>query len=98
MAGARNDGQDVERALRERLLAGDPLATTDLFFHLAPLLRRRLAARFATTDPELVEEAISQTLLDYFLRPARYDPAKRSLHGYLLMAAERDLLNLRDRN
>jgi RNA polymerase sigma-70 factor, ECF subfamily len=98
MAGARGDGRDGERALHERLLAGDPLATLDLFTHFAPLMRRRLAARFATTDPDLVEEAVSDALLDYFLRPERYDASRRSLRGYLFMVAERDLLNLRDRN
>ncbi len=98
MAGARKDDEDEARALHERLLAGDPLSTADLFFHFAPKLRRRLAAKFATTDPELIEEAISETLLDYFLRPERYDPSRRSLRGYLVMAAERDLLNLRDQN
>lgn len=98
MAGVRDDDQERERALHERLLAGDPLATVDLFSHFAPRLLRRLTARFATTDPELIEEAVSESLLDYFLRPERYDPARRSLRGYLLMVAERDLLNLLDQH
>ncbi len=95
MAGERNDQRDLERALHERLLAGEPLATTDLFRHFAVSLFRRLTARYPTTDPDLVEQAVSQALLDYFVHPERYDATKRSLRGYLAMAAERDLLSLR---
>jgi RNA polymerase sigma-70 factor (ECF subfamily) len=94
----RDDGREVERALHDRLLAGDPLATVDLFLHFAVALQRRLAAKYPTTDLDLVEQAVSDALLDYFRRPERYDAGKRSLRGYLAMAAERDLLNLRDQH
>jgi RNA polymerase sigma-70 factor (ECF subfamily) len=95
LAGEQDDQKHHERVLHERLLAGDPLATTDLFRHFAVSLFRRLMTRYPTTDPDLVEQAVSQALLDYFVRPERYDDSKRSLRGYLTMAAERDLLNLR---
>jgi DNA-directed RNA polymerase specialized sigma24 family protein len=98
MVDARADQTAKEQTLHKRLVAGDPLATIDAFDHLAVRLSRRLAAKFPTTDPDLVEQAVSDTLLDYFRRPARYDPSKRSLGGYLFMAAERDLLNLRQRD
>jgi RNA polymerase sigma-70 factor (ECF subfamily) len=94
----RNDGGNVERALHQRLLDGNPLATVDLFERFAETMRRRLAAKYRTTDPDLVEEAVSEALLDYFRRPESYDPGKRSLRGYLHMVAERDLLNLRDQH
>jgi RNA polymerase sigma-70 factor, ECF subfamily len=88
---------DRERHLHERLLAGDPLASTDLFDHFSTPIFRGLVSRYRTTDQELVEEAVSRSLLDYFVHPERYDASKRSLRGYLNMAAERDLLTLRQR-
>lgn len=88
---------ELERRLHERLLAGDPLASTDLFDHFSVPIVRGLVSRYRTTDHELVEEAVSQSLLDYFVHPERYDASKRSLRGYLKMAAERDLLTLRQR-
>jgi RNA polymerase sigma-70 factor (ECF subfamily) len=88
---------ELERRLHERLLAGDPLASTDLFDHFSIPIVRGLVSRYRTTDHELVEEAVSQSLLDYFVHPERYDASKRSLRGYLKMAAERDLLTLRQR-
>jgi RNA polymerase sigma-70 factor, ECF subfamily len=95
VAGTQGEQRDHERVLHGRLLDGDPLATVDLFRHFSSLLVRRLAVRYQTTDPELIEEAVSQALLDYFTHPDRYDPSKRSLRGYLAMSAERDLQNLR---
>lgn len=97
MPDVRGDQDEIERALHERLLASDPLATVDLFYHLAGSLLRRLTAKYPTTDPDLVEQAVSDALLGYFMRPDRYDAGRRSLRGYLFMAAERDLLNLRER-
>jgi RNA polymerase sigma-70 factor, ECF subfamily len=96
VAGPRNDERERERVLHERLLDGDPLATADLFQHFAASLLSRLAAKYPTTDLDLVEQAVSDALLDYFQRPERYDSGKRSLRGYLFTAAERDLLNLRE--
>jgi RNA polymerase sigma-70 factor, ECF subfamily len=98
VASERVDQNEPERVLHGRLLDGDPLATTDLYFHFAERILRGLKAKYQTTDPDLVEEAVLQTLLDYFLRPERYDPAKRSLRGYLFMSAERDLINLRQQD
>ena len=87
-------GIDIHR----RLLEGDPLAPVDLFERYAPRLTRWLAARFATTNAELIHDAVVTALLDYAERPDRFDPNRRSLAGYLRMAARGDLLNLRDRH
>jgi RNA polymerase sigma-70 factor (ECF subfamily) len=94
----RANRRDLEQTMHARLLAGDPLATYDLFQHFAPRLIRRFGAKYPTTDSDLVEDAVAETMLDYFERPDLYNPAKRSLYGYLAMAAERDLLNLRQKH
>jgi RNA polymerase sigma-70 factor (ECF subfamily) len=94
VAGHQGEQRDHERVLHGRLLEGDPLATFDLFSHFLGILCRRLAIQYQSTDRDLIEEAASQTLLDYFMEPRRYDQGKRSLRGYLAMSAERDLQNL----
>ena len=81
--------------LHARLLAGDPIASADLFACHAASLTRQLATSYRTTDADLIHDAIVTALLDHAERPERFDPSRRSLGGYLRMAAERDLLNLR---
>jgi RNA polymerase sigma-70 factor (ECF subfamily) len=89
---------DIDAELHERLLAGDPLATHDLFErHYRPLVTW-LGGKYRTTDADIVSDAVTQTLLDYFDRPERFDPRRRSLFGYLKMAAEGDVRNLRERH
>lgn len=97
MAEKRDDQREHEMMLHNRLLTGDPVVTIDLFEHFHVRLFRRLAAKYRTTDEDLVEQAVAETLFDYFQRPERFDPAKKSLNGYLVMSAERDLINLRER-
>jgi hypothetical protein len=94
VAETREGRHEAEQALHARLVACDRLATNDLYTHFAVPIFRGLAGKFPTTDRDLVEQAVSDTLLDYFRRPDRYDPAKSSLHSYLFMAARRDLQNL----
>jgi len=81
--------------IQQRLLAEDPVASEVFCVHYLPLLTRRLQAKYRTTDEDLVQQAVTEALLDHIERPARFDPTRRSLRGYLLMAAERDLQNLR---
>lgn len=44
-------------------------------------------------DANFVQDAATDALLSYVKRPAQYDPSKRGLLGYLVMAAEGDLKN-----
>jgi hypothetical protein len=53
------------------------------------LKRHPKARRFWHLIPDAVEDA----LVNYFKRPEQYQPAKRGLWGYLVMAATGDLLN-----
>lgn len=55
---------------------------------IAFLTRRRL-----TADEALVQEAAGTAIIDFLKAPERFDPSKRSLEGYLRMAAEGDLRN-----
>src|SRR5207248_555417 len=41
---------------------------------------------------------VDAVLLDYILHPARFDPSKSGLLGYLKRAAERDLINAVEAN
>lgn len=77
-----------------RLLAGEPTAPVDLFECHAASLTRQLAARFPTTDPDLIHDAVVTALLDVAEHPERYDSSRRSFGGYLHMVAQGDLLNL----
>ncbi len=52
-------------------------------------LKRRIP--YATSDD--VSDAAEDALLSYIRQPAKYDPNKKSLRGYLQMAARHDLLN-----
>ncbi|HEV8638571.1 MAG TPA: hypothetical protein VG370_30540 [Chloroflexota bacterium] len=93
---ARTDEPD-ERAIHTRLLRRDAAATAVAFEAFYPSLVARLRRRHRLDDPQLAEVAAEQALLDYFEHPTKFDSAKGTLAGYLAMAAERDLLNLLDR-
>jgi len=58
---------------------------------LIPRLQRRFPG---LPDPAFVEDAVHQSLINYFTAPSKYDPEKLALGSYLLMAARSDLLNL----
>ncbi len=89
---------DREAELHRRLLAQDPTASNEAALYWFPRLFAALRRRNPDVrDPHLLEEAAETALLEYFKNPARYDPAKLSLSSYLLMAADRDLKNLLQR-
>jgi RNA polymerase sigma-70 factor (ECF subfamily) len=91
------DPQD-ERLLHERLLSGDMTAPEEAARKYLPLIEAHVAARawniYHIKDRELIWNAtVDAVLLDYILHPARFDPSKSGLLGYLKHAAERDLIN-----
>jgi RNA polymerase sigma factor (sigma-70 family) len=92
-ASARPATEAAERALHARLLAGDLTASSELAeTYLAPLVAR-LRRSYRNVDPELIESAAIDAVLELAEHPHRYDPARSRLRGYLYMAARRDLLN-----
>ncbi|HVK10334.1 MAG TPA: sigma factor, partial [Gemmataceae bacterium] len=71
----------------------DRSATSDFAAAWLPELIAFLTRRRLTADDVLVQEAAGTAILDFLKAPDRFDPAKRSLEGYLRMAAEGDLRN-----
>jgi RNA polymerase sigma-70 factor (ECF subfamily) len=87
------DPQLLER-IHCRLLERDPTAPADL----AELVLEPLAIRLRTSfpkipDPDLIDDAVSDAVLNYAERPEQFDPDKRGLFGYLEMSATGDLKN-----
>jgi hypothetical protein len=94
---ARHDAAQ-EAELHRRLLAQDPTAPDEAAHYWLPRLYAALRRRNPkVSDPHLLEEAAEIALLEYFKNPDRYDAARLSLSSYLLMAADRDLKNLLQR-
>lgn len=87
---------DEERALHARLLAGDLTASAEVATRyltgLVDVLSRK-HPQVAARDETMVRDAATDALLDYAASPASFDPERRTLQGYLFMAAEGDLLN-----
>jgi hypothetical protein len=92
-----NDPRRRSDALHQALLAGGRgifEEAADLFY---PGLIAHLSSwrRFRRSDPELIEDAVVDALLEYVARPQGFNPSRRpSLEKHLLMAARRNMLNL----
>ncbi len=85
---------DWYRQIHERLLAEDPVAPAELAEALLEPLVKKLQRRHPRLrESDLLREAASDALMSYMKHPSQFDPAKRGLMGYLVMAAEGDLRN-----
>jgi hypothetical protein len=76
---------------------GDPsdlLATSAFALECLDPLSDQLRRRYPRVDPDLALDAAGEAVARFLQNPSQYDPSRRSLMGYLRMAAERDLLNL----
>lgn len=79
--------------LHQRLLAADPLASSDIAdAYLTPVMNA-LKLKYPFTDPTLLSDSATEAYFNYVDRPSSFDPAGRSLLGYLKMSAEGDLKN-----
>lgn len=97
MANKANPEQSIEMgyAFHQRLLQGDVTATAEIAEHFMEQITISLQKRFPQLDdPHMIDEAVTDAILNYFERPEQYIPSKRSLGGYLYMSARGDLLNL----
>ncbi len=83
-----------EQAIHERLLAGDPIAASELCAAYLERLCDSLRAAYRDVDSDHIHDAVVDAVLNYIERPNQYQPEKRSLFGYLRMSAQGDLLNL----
>lgn len=83
------------RGLHARLLRDDPTATHELIAHYLDPLADWLERQYPRLgDPHLCTTAAEDALLALLRNLRSYEPARRSLWGYLRMSARGDLLNL----
>ena len=83
-----------QREIHERLLAGDVTAPAELAEALLEPLLQRLARKYPQLpDPNILYDAVTDALMSYIRCPAQFDPARRGLIGFLVMAADGDLRN-----
>jgi len=86
--------EDWYREIHERLLAADPVAPTELAEAVWKPLVRKLENRHPRLrESDFLRDAASDALISYIKQPTQFDPAKRGLFGFLVMAAEGDLRN-----
>lgn len=85
---------EFEQQIHEKLMRGDPTATSDLADACAHDLRRWLQGQIpGVRDPHLYSDAATDAILNYGEHPEKFDPTRASLSTYLSMSAKRDLLN-----
>jgi RNA polymerase sigma-70 factor (ECF subfamily) len=90
--------REVELDLHRLLLEGDPAARSMCAVLFMPPLEAFLRGRYPhLRDEQLYEEAVTEALLQYMLKPTAYAAEKSSLLGYLRMAALGDLRNIMQR-
>jgi DNA-directed RNA polymerase specialized sigma24 family protein len=82
------------RAWHARALAGDETVSADIYERCYETMMQHLARQFPRLDAEEIHDAVTGVIFQYVERPQQYQPDKRSLRGYLQMAAYGDLLNL----
>src|SRR5207249_9166294 len=82
------------REIHERLFAADPVAPTELAEGVWKPLFKELEKRHPRLrESDFLRDAASDALISYIKQPTQFDPAKRGLFGFLIMAAEGDLRN-----
>jgi RNA polymerase sigma-70 factor (ECF subfamily) len=80
--------------IHKRLIGHDNVAPAQLAEVALPLLEGHLHASYPKVrDAEMIADAAVDAVVAYVKDPAKFDPSKRSLLGYLKMAAVGDLLN-----
>ena len=85
---------EFERAIDQRLRAGDPVAASDLAEAcFQPLVRWLRRAFPGVDDPAFYDDGATEAILNYAERPAIFDTARNSLSGFLRMSAAADLRN-----
>jgi RNA polymerase sigma-70 factor (ECF subfamily) len=85
---------DQARALHQRLLDGEPVASSELAETYLDWLATWLAHHNPQADPHHCDTTAEDAILDLIKRPQAYDPTKLRLDAYLRMSASGDLKNL----
>ncbi len=92
-SGRPSDRQS-EIEIHQRLLANDPLASSDLAEMCLEVLEKYLTRKYPQSDQHQIYDAVTKAYFNYVEQPASYDLSKKGLMSFLKMAAERDLQNL----
>ena len=88
---------EFERIIHTRLLNRDVTASEELARQYLPPVHRHVEACARSRgvyDDALINDAVTESVLNYIRHPSKFDPTKSSLIGYLKRAAERDLINV----
>lgn len=86
-----------ERALHNSILGSDDLALSKLYHLHGESVIKCLKNRYpkiSKSDVSLIIDAVNQAFFGYYTNPSTFDPDKNSLHRFLEIASERDLLNI----
>jgi DNA-directed RNA polymerase specialized sigma24 family protein len=97
-----SDDAAAGRILHAQFLGGDIDSFDEVFrrFHnkiYKHVWYRASSHNAPTPDKDMVADAASRSLMDYFSNPQKYNPTLSSLLTYLKHAAYRDYLNERDK-
>lgn len=85
-----------EWELHQLIVAQDQLALSKLYETCAEEIISYLKQKYFEVyqkDKDVVLEAINEAFLNYFFNPSSYNPEKKTLKRFLIMAAEGDLIN-----
>jgi DNA-directed RNA polymerase specialized sigma24 family protein len=96
------DERAIGRFLHEQLLRQDPDVKSLIYIEYRDRLRAGVSAKARANgerspDDEMVMDAVVEAITTYLVRPAIFDPEKKSLLGFLYMSAWFDYVNLVDK-
>jgi RNA polymerase sigma-70 factor (ECF subfamily) len=81
--------------IHRRLMDEDPVAPSELAENLMDYLFNILSKKYHwINDPGIISDAVTDALIGYVKKPQNFNPNKRKLLGYLVMVAERDLIDI----
>jgi len=81
--------------IHKRLITRDPIAPAELAeAFLEPLVKKLTMLFPLVKDDHKIQDAVTDTLINYIQKPLQFDPSKNSLNGFLIMSAKRDLQNI----
>lgn len=90
----------LELELHSLIMAGDDLALAKLYDHHGESIFTALCRwypKIAQKDKAFLLEAVNEAFWGYYKNPQTFDPDKNTLQRFLEIAAERDLINLLQR-
>jgi DNA-directed RNA polymerase specialized sigma24 family protein len=82
------------KRLHQSLLDGSRTATAEIAeLFLQPLIKHLRGEFRQLKDPDLIDMAVADALVNYFERPKKFEPSRSSLFTYLRIRARTYLLN-----